>query len=389
MSSEYARLRRLVNEELNKLDEYRPNTFMLSRMEEKEKTDQDGDGDNDFDDVRVARYTKGGMSREKALAKVRRKPMGDGGKAREAAGLAELIMGMTLRERRALHESVKRRILLEGDAPPATPAPEPEPSDDSPTGARLMKGDIEFFRKTDSGWKATLRLTLPQILSIIKPEYQPEVKKDLTALGDRAELLIAKGYLKNPSMSFMDAGLTFQRDGELFADPVAVPGDKMAGIASNLDLEYDESKKRAVGPADAAESEKPAWAVGNVIFKRTEADKMTITVQDDGSGEYTDFNSIFGARADVPRLIQKAAKKSGGKVDLIKIPLRFADESSLMGNFGGFLGMGAIKFEKVDDNKFVCTLERPALVERAVEVLDGMSDAGVNRARKLETPSSK
>jgi len=376
MSSEYARLRRLVNEELNKLDEYRPNTFMLSRMEEKEKTDQDGDGDNDFDDVRVARYTKGGMSREKALAKVRRKPMGDGGKAREAAGLAELIMGMTLRERRALHESVKRRILLEGDAQESASETESAPSDESPTGARLMKGDIEVFRKTDSGWKATLRLTLPQILSIIKTVHQPEVKKDLTALGDRAELLITKGYLKNPSMSFMDAGLTFQRDGELFADPVAVPVEKLAGIVSKLGLAYDETKARTGDAAVKAEPGKGAWAVGNVIFKKLSEEKMTITVRDDGSGEYADFNSIFGAGANVPSLIQRAAKKNKGRVDLIKIPLRFADESSLMKNFGGFLGMGAIKFEKRDD-KFVCTLERPALVKRAVQVLNDMKEEGL------------
>jgi hypothetical protein len=67
-------LRQLIREEIeDMMQEYRPNTFMLSRMEEQ---DQDGDGDEDFDDVRIARYTKGGMSRDKALAKVKRKPMG-------------------------------------------------------------------------------------------------------------------------------------------------------------------------------------------------------------------------------------------------------------------------------------------------------------------------
>ena len=83
MSSDFERLRRLVNEELDKLDEYRPNAFMLSHMEEQ---DQDGDGDEDFDDVRVARYTKGGMTRDQALAKVKRKPMGDSGKKRHGKG---------------------------------------------------------------------------------------------------------------------------------------------------------------------------------------------------------------------------------------------------------------------------------------------------------------
>lgn len=71
-------LRQLIREEIeDMMKEYRPNTFMLSQMEEQ---DQDGDGDKDFDDVRVARYTKGGMSRDQALAKVKKNPMGDGSK---------------------------------------------------------------------------------------------------------------------------------------------------------------------------------------------------------------------------------------------------------------------------------------------------------------------
>ena len=73
-----ANLRALIREEIEThLDEYRPNTFMLSQMEEQ---DQDGDGDEDFDDVRVARYTASGMAKDKAVAKVKRKPMGKGGR---------------------------------------------------------------------------------------------------------------------------------------------------------------------------------------------------------------------------------------------------------------------------------------------------------------------
>ena len=114
MSSDAKRLRQLVNEELIKLFEYRPNTFMLSRMEEQ---DQDGDGDEDFDDVRVARYVAGGMKKDKALGKVKQKPMGQKGRkdeiAAETGSLAESIQRMTLRERKMLHESIKRRILKE------------------------------------------------------------------------------------------------------------------------------------------------------------------------------------------------------------------------------------------------------------------------------------
>ena len=116
MSSDSKRLRHLVNEELLKLFEYRPNTFMLSHMEEQ---DQDGDGDEDFDDVRVARYVAGGMKKDKALGKVKQKPMGQKGRkdeiAAETGSLAESIQRMTLRERKMLHESIKRRILKESD----------------------------------------------------------------------------------------------------------------------------------------------------------------------------------------------------------------------------------------------------------------------------------
>jgi hypothetical protein len=51
---------------------------MASRMEETEldEQDRDGDGDADFDDVRVARFTASGMSKDKAVARVKRKPLG-------------------------------------------------------------------------------------------------------------------------------------------------------------------------------------------------------------------------------------------------------------------------------------------------------------------------
>lgn len=66
-------LRRIIRAEIGDLLEGRSNTFMLSRMEEQ---DQDGDGDEDFDDVRVARFKASGMSKDKAVAKVKKKPLG-------------------------------------------------------------------------------------------------------------------------------------------------------------------------------------------------------------------------------------------------------------------------------------------------------------------------
>ena len=56
---------------------------MASRMEESEleEQDKDGDGDEDFDDVRVARFVKGGMSKDKAVARVKKHPLGKKGKS--------------------------------------------------------------------------------------------------------------------------------------------------------------------------------------------------------------------------------------------------------------------------------------------------------------------
>lgn len=73
-------LRRIIRSEISALLEGRSNTFMLSRMEEQ---DQDGDGDEDFDDVRVARFTASGMSKDKAVSKVKKKPMGNKEKSKK------------------------------------------------------------------------------------------------------------------------------------------------------------------------------------------------------------------------------------------------------------------------------------------------------------------
>jgi hypothetical protein len=75
-------IRQIVREEFLRLREGRSNTFMLSRMEEAEldEQDQDGDGDEDFDDVRVARFKASGMSKDKAVARVKKKPLGKSSK---------------------------------------------------------------------------------------------------------------------------------------------------------------------------------------------------------------------------------------------------------------------------------------------------------------------
>jgi hypothetical protein len=74
-------LRRIIREELTLHAEGRSNTFMASHMEEEgiDEQDRDGDGDSDFDDVRVARFTAGGMDKKHAVARVKRHPLGHKG----------------------------------------------------------------------------------------------------------------------------------------------------------------------------------------------------------------------------------------------------------------------------------------------------------------------
>lgn len=62
-------LRQIIKEELE---------FHISEITAltEQDLDLDDDGDKDFDDVRIARYLKGKMSREDAISKVKRKPMG-------------------------------------------------------------------------------------------------------------------------------------------------------------------------------------------------------------------------------------------------------------------------------------------------------------------------
>jgi hypothetical protein len=55
-------LRQIIREELLRLAE--------------QDQDRDGDGDTDFDDVRVARFTASGMPKDKALARVKKQPLG-------------------------------------------------------------------------------------------------------------------------------------------------------------------------------------------------------------------------------------------------------------------------------------------------------------------------
>lgn len=477
MSSDFERLRRLVNEELDKLDEYRPNAFMLSHMEEQ---DQDGDGDEDFDDVRVARYTKGGMTRDQALAKVKRKPMGKKGSKREDVSLSESMQRMTARERIALHEAVKHRILLTeagpieitdgkykwkidgnqlfmtatpksksvtsnnpkeitdgktksailsklkqdypgsfsaadsatergiasttGDASGGSTSPPAaavdvarDPADTSPVNSTVKMGDTELFRKTDEGWKTTMRATIPQILSLVKPANRATVEKQLKdASGQGDKVPLRAGILLNPALE-----TTFQRDGDVFADPRIIPGETIKKIVDNdkTRLRYEAAKTAGGATAASSEPAKIASSGGGENTKVTvpvgdakivlTPDEAQIIVKDDPNGRFTGFLDIFGQDSEIADRIQQAATTK--KPSVLKLPLSLALEGSVMKKFSNslfkFLNIGKVRFE-LKGGEWICTVTGEKRVERirkALEDLRGLQPgkiASPSQARK-------
>lgn len=373
MSSEYARLRRLVNEELSKLDEYRPNAFMLSHMEEQ---DQDGDGDEDFDDVRVARYTKGGMSRDKALAKVRRNPMGKKRSKGESASLAESIMRMTLRERRALHESVKRRIHESENAPNPNTVTNLEKL---PFDAVIKdRNGNPAFRKTKTGWRVLISIKKQQMLDLVSDaSARKELERQIDGTGQGDEVNIPAQLLRDKDLANRGNDLTFKRSGDGFIDAEVISNDKMQEIISAASLEVPAAdadaesakftqRKQSVPAAGGQEDRKEPkidvqrFMLGNVKIEigGVESAKFLtghyaiklMVPRDQG---FRNFDSLFGEGAEIgSRILANRKKESKKGVPVsINIPIRFATEKSLVRQLAtNFFNIGTMPFSLEGDD---------------------------------------
>jgi hypothetical protein len=384
MSSEIEQLRRLFKEELDKLDEYRPNAFMLSRMEEQ---DQDGDGDEDFDDVRVARYTKGGMSREKALAKVKRKPMGKPAKKSEGTNLSESMSRMTLLERRALHESVKQMLFNESDSEGSSPwagkistastdpinpawAPSQQatqggstsipvelPTQVSPVGSTISSGGKVIYEKTSGGWMTTVRATPNQVLGFAVEGARIRLKSEIDRASNGDQISVPKQVLRNPNLANTGNDLTLVKDGDSFYDPTPLRDDVLQRVADQV-RSGAVTYTAAQGADDISKaSDSDAFDLGDVFFEfnRDNPNEVTISIPGEGPALNRALEQLFGRSKNIAALWMEAERESVSGKPILKVGWNLADEGYFLKKLFPYK-VGKFKFAPVD-NKYVATID--------------------------------
>ena len=263
------------------------------------------------------------------------------------------VMGrMTLRERKMLHESVKRRISEGSDSAPA--APPAEPSDTSPVGSTLSKDGNVIFKKTQEGWKTTLRISEDQILDLVNDSVQDEIKKQMRAArGQGDEIHIAKISLKDPGAANKQNELLLQRDGDVFADPVPVKIKSLESFTAGLDfLPGSEGESAALG--ETAVLVEP---IGDAVIV-VKMDNAKIEVPAD---RLSGFDDLFGT-SNEGKILTAIQKSSGSKnPGFLKIPLSYALDGSIIKFMSHSvlknLGIGKIKFDlSADGSKYVATV---------------------------------
>lgn len=276
--------------------------------------------------------------------------------------LSKIMGSMTLRERRMLNEAVKQRIV-EGDpdaapAAPAAPAPAIEPSADSPIGSSLSMGGKVVFELTDEGWKTTLRISEEQILALVIPAVQEELKKQMRAAkGQGDELHIVKSSLTDPGAANKSNELFLKRDGEEFADPVVIPGDKIKKMMDQYTLAYTAGTGAArvppANPDDATAANdtyyvNAKFAIGAAkIGLENKQANMLVPLESLGG-----FDDLFGTTNDGK--IRRAIQKAAGTKSLVsfKIPLSWAMDGSIMKYMSDSIlrgvGIGKIEFKLTD-----------------------------------------
>jgi hypothetical protein len=281
----------------------------------------------------------------------------------------KLVEGMSLRDRRVLHESIKSRILLEEQTASWSAA-------DAPVGTSLMKGNKEVFRKTQQGWKATVRITAAQVLGLVKPDARDEVKKGLDKLGQGDEYPIMKGSLIDPELAGESGEVTFQREGDMFADPRVVQADVINTLKSDQSLTEKEGTQ---SEQTGTQGSSTVRAVGDALITIFTDGTIKITVKDDGSGTYRGFEDIFGQDSGIVGKIQSAVGKKNPNALVFK--LADATEGSLLQQmsknvFRG-LGIGKVRFERDKPGvPYVAKINGGKRADKIRDVLDAMKDKG-------------
>lgn len=299
--------------------------------------------------------------------------------------LSKIMGSMTLRERRMLNEAVKQRIVestwdtssveylraayeaanasynqskTEEDKALADSAYNAykaagaaiAPSAQSLIGSTLSKDGKVVFILTEEGWKTTLRISEEQILALVIPAVQEELKKQIRAAkGQGDELHIVKSSLIDPGAANKSNELFLKRDGEEFADPVVIPAEKMAEIMKTHKLKYsngtDPLRQDTLADTQAALADSSAFSVGAAML----GFKDEIASLDVPLDKLSGFDDLFGTTNDgkIKSAIQKAA---GTKhPSSFKIPLSWAMDGSIMKYMSDSIlrgvGIGKIEFK--------------------------------------------
>lgn len=317
------------------------------------------------------------MRRERQL-------LGPGG----TRGVASLISGLTLRERRALHEAVRRRILSENDGD--TPAA----SADNQLGDAtvLGKNGTTFFEKTDQGWKTTVKITVSQVLKLVKPEAQETVREMLKSAkrGDiitiNAELLI-KPELANDDKSRV---LKFQKvDDKSFIDPVPVSEEKITAMLKSNKIEKLTATPRSALPqVDPTIQGTYTLSVGNSLFFVNENTKMvTLSIPGD---DLTGFRELFGPGDAIKEKIAGEIAQGGTTISL---SVSDALDQSIMGrlsrNIFSSMGIGKLPFKRVvEDGKVVYKLAfKFATLKGLRNLVSELESAGAKRVNAPPPPA--
>jgi hypothetical protein len=188
-----------------------------------------------------------------------------------------------------------------------------------------------------------------------------------------------KGSLIDPELAGESGEVTFQREGDMFADPRVVPADVIDAAKKSGKLE--EKKGEQAAKADT-EGDSSVWAVGDALVTIFTDGTIKITVKDDGSGTYRGFEDIFGQDSGIVRKIQSAVGKK--KPNALVFKLADSTEGSLLQQmsknvFRG-LGIGKVRFERDNPGApYVAQINGGKRADKIVDVLNDMKDKGQAR----------
>jgi hypothetical protein len=266
-------------------------------------------------------------------------------------------------------------------AAPAAPAAAASaaPSDDSPIGSTLSKDGKVVFVLTEEGWKTTLRISEEQILALVIPAVQEELKKQMRAAkGQGDELHIVKSSLTKQGAANKSNELFLKRDGEEFADPVVIPVVKMQTIMNNQELAYENGSDQNMQDTPAAAAQHRLShdfiSIGAAIIRLQDSNGATelIVHKDKLSG----FDDLFGTSnsGKIMSAIKKAAdskaaalQKDAGKQvkreypESFKIPLSWAMDGSIMKYMSDSIlrgvGIGKIEFKTYNTDSYRASIK--------------------------------